>query len=110
MVNLLPDPLARTFAALADPTRRAILERLAGGEVAVSALAAPFALSLPAIMKHLAVLEGAGLISREKRGRTVWCRLTPEPLREATAWLAHYQPFWEGQFAALAAYLEEEQR
>lgn len=108
MVNLSPDPLARTFAALADPTRRAIVARLAQGEAAINELAAPFALSLPAVTKHLAVLERAGLLTRQKRGRVTWCRLNPTPMRDAAGWLAHYQHFWEGEFAALAAYLEEE--
>lgn len=106
MVNYSPDPLADTFAALADPTRRAIVAQLTRGEATVSALAAPHALTLPAILKHLAVLERAGLVTRQKRGRVSWCHLDPAPLRDATAWLAHYQPFWEGQFAALTTYLE----
>jgi DNA-binding transcriptional ArsR family regulator len=107
MVKYLPDPLAETFAALANPTRRVIVERLTQGETPVSALAEPHDLTLPAILKHLAVLERAGLIARQKRGRVSWCRLNPTPLRDAAMWLAHYQPFWESQFAALTAYLEE---
>ena len=100
--------LARTFAALADPTRRAMVARLARGEAAINELAAPFALSLPAVTKHLAVLERAGLLTRQKRGRVTWCRLDAAPMRDAAGWLAHYQAFWEGQFDALATYLEEE--
>ena len=99
--------LDATFAALADPTRRAILARLASGEAAVTELAKPFAMSQPAISKHLKVLEQAGLISR---GRDAQCRprrLEAKPLREASGWLETYREFWEGSFQRLDALLEE---
>ena len=87
--------LDRTFAALADPTRRALLTQLEERKVlSVSALAKPFSISLPAIMKHLDVLSGAGLITRTKAGRMVTCRLTAEPMEQAMDWLNHYQRFW----------------
>jgi DNA-binding transcriptional ArsR family regulator len=108
MVDYQADPLDRTFAALADPTRRALLARLGGGEeVAVSELAKPFAMSLPAVMKHLDVLSGAGLIDRNKSGRTVLCRLTAEPMEQAMHWLGFYQRFWSARLDRLAEYLEE---
>ena len=107
MVNFSADTLDRTFAALADPTRRAILARLTAGEAAVTDLADPFAMSLPAILKHLRVLEAADLVAGEKRGRVHRYRLQATTLQSAAAWLAHYRPFWEGQFDALASYLEE---
>src|SRR5213592_2765893 len=87
-----------TFAALADPTRRAILVELAEGERSVGELAEPFDMSLPAISKHLGVLEGAGLISRERQGRERRCRLEPEPLAGALEWIAQYGRFWEQSF------------
>jgi DNA-binding transcriptional ArsR family regulator len=105
MVNNLPDPLSATFAALADPTRRAILGRLAMGEATVGELASPFAMSLPAVSKHLAVLEGAGLIARERDGRMRRCTVRAEPLRVASEWIETYRRFWEGRFDALADYL-----
>ena len=89
------DHLSATFAALADPTRRAILARLAEGEATVNELAEPFAVSLPAISRHLKVLEGAGLISRSRRATARLSHLEAEPLREATAWLARYQAYWD---------------
>ena len=98
--------LDATFAALADPTRRAILARLAEGEAPVGELAAPFDISLPAISRHLKVLEGARLISREKDGQWRRCRLRPEPLKEASDWIGRYRRFWEGQFDALTEYLK----
>ena len=102
--------LDRTFAALADPTRRAILARLGEQEsVSVSELAQPFPMSLPAIMKHLDVLSDAGLIAREKTGRTVACRLTAQPMEQAMEWLNRYQRFWSDNLDRLAAFLEEEQ-
>jgi DNA-binding transcriptional ArsR family regulator len=107
MVNSSPDPLSVTFAALADPTRRAILGRLAMGEATVGELALPFAMSLPAVSKHLSVLEGAGLIARERDGRMRRCTVRAEPLRAASEWIETYRQFWEGQFDALAAYLED---
>ncbi|MFO1067360.1 MAG: metalloregulator ArsR/SmtB family transcription factor [Geminicoccaceae bacterium] len=108
MVNHFDAGLDRTFAALADPTRRALLARLGTQDSAsVSELARPFAVSLPAIMKHLDVLSDAGLISRSKSGRTVSCRLNAAPMREAADWLGHYRQFWEDRFDRLDAYLRE---
>lgn len=107
MVNYEPPPLDATFAALSDPTRRAIVARLAGaGELSVSSLAEPFAISLPAVLKHLTVLVDAGLVVREKRGRTVHCRLEPGPLRAAADWLVHYEQFWNERLDRLERYLE----
>ena len=106
MVNY-NERLDRTFAALGDPTRRAILARLEREEAAsVSALAAPFAIKLPAVMKHLDVLDAAGLITRAKVGRIVTVRLAPEPMREAMTWLQRYQRFWSNRLDRLAAYVE----
>jgi DNA-binding transcriptional ArsR family regulator len=98
--------LDATFAALADPTRRAILNRLAGGERTVSELAEPFPMSLPAITKHLSVLRRAGLVEQRKVGRMRRCRLAPEPLRSAGAWIGAYRRFWEKRLDSLAEYLE----
>lgn len=107
MVYLLPQ-LDRTFAALSDPTRRALLTRLeAEDSVSVSELAKPFAMSLPAIMKHLDVLTDAGLVTRQKTGRTVACRLRAQPMQEAMNWLSKYERFWTERLDRLAAYLEE---
>jgi DNA-binding transcriptional ArsR family regulator len=100
--------LDRVFAALADPTRRSMVERLGATEsLSVSELARPLPISLPAVMKHLDVLEGAGLVSRQKTGRTVACRLTAAPMEDAMAWLARYQRFWTESLDRLAAMLEE---
>jgi len=99
--------LDATFAALADPTRRAILARLANGEASVTELAEPFAMSQPAISKHLKVLERAGLVSRGRDAQRRPRRLNARPLAEATAWLAEYRRFWERRFAHLDALLEE---
>jgi DNA-binding transcriptional ArsR family regulator len=107
MVNYPYPSLDRTFAALADPTRRAILARLARGEASVTELAEPFKISLPAISKHLRVLEKAGLLAREKEGRVHRCRLMVKPMKEAAEWMAFYQGFWEEKFGALADYLNE---
>jgi DNA-binding transcriptional ArsR family regulator len=107
MVNYMSDSLGATFAALADPTRRAILERLAHGEASVTELAEPFQVSLPAISKQLRVLEQAGLLIREKEGRVRRCRLDAEPMREAAEWLARYRRYWERQLDSLADYLNE---
>src|SRR5437660_6220887 len=104
-----PDRLDATFAALADPTRRAILARLASGQASVMELAEPFAMSQPAISKHLKVLERAGLISREREAQKRPCRLEPEPLEQAAAWLETYREFWEGRFQSLDALLNEMQ-
>jgi DNA-binding transcriptional ArsR family regulator len=101
--------LDRTFAALADPTRRALLARLAQQQaLSVSALAQPFAISLPAVMKHLDVLAQAGLVTREKTGRTVECRLAAGPMEDAMQWLAHYERFWSAALDRLAAFVEED--
>jgi DNA-binding transcriptional ArsR family regulator len=110
MVKYQEDVLDRTFAALADPTRRALVARLGDREsVSVSELAQPFAMSLPAIMKHLDVLSDAGLIAREKTGRTVACRLTAKPMEQAMDWLNRYQRFWSDNLDRLAAFVEEDQ-
>lgn len=107
MVEYEQTQLDRTFAALVDPTRRAILARLERDEaVSVSDLALPFAIKLPAVMKHLDVLGDAGLVTRSKAGRTVTVRLSPEPMREAMAWLARYERFWNASLDRLAAYAE----
>jgi DNA-binding transcriptional ArsR family regulator len=104
------EPLDRTFAALADPTRRALLSRLAEQPgLSVSALAEPFAVSLPAIMKHLDVLSDAGLVARTKSGRTVTCRLNAAPMHSAIAWLNRYERFWSEALSRLADFLEEEE-
>lgn len=101
------DPLTTTFAALADPTRRAILERLASGEKSVTELAAPFEMSLPAVSKHLKVLERAGLISRGREAQFRPCRLEAGPLRTAAEWVEHYRRFWDESFDRLDEYLKE---
>lgn len=100
------DDLSATFSALADPTRRAILQRLADGPASVSELAEPFDISLPAISRHLKVLTTAGLIRQEKDAQWRRCHLTATPLRDATAWMAQYRDFWEGQLDQLASFLE----
>src|SRR5437763_6362045 len=99
--------LDATFAALADPTRRAILARLASGKASVSELARPFAMSQPAISKHLKVLERAGLISRGRDAQRRPCRLEAGPLAEGTRWLERYRRFWEASFERLGALLDE---
>src|SRR3979490_2255452 len=105
MVKYQEDVLNRTFAALADPTRRALVARLGGREsLSVSELAQPLGMSLPAIMKHLDVLSDAGLIAREKTGRTVACRLTARPMEQAMDWLNRYQRFWAEGVDRLAAF------
>ena len=101
------DHLNATFAALADPTRRAILARLASGAASVTELAEPFAMSQPAISKHLKVLERAGLVARGRDRQRRPRRLDPKPLAEATRWLERYRRFWEGRFQRLDAVLEE---
>jgi DNA-binding transcriptional ArsR family regulator len=101
--------LDRTFAALSDPTRRALLARLVKEQsLSVSELAQPFSMSLPAIMKHLDVLSDAGLIAREKTGRTVACRLTAQPMEQAMNWLNRYARFWSENLDRLAAFVEED--
>jgi DNA-binding transcriptional ArsR family regulator len=99
------DHLSTTFAALADPTRRAILARLADGEASVSSLAEPFAMSLPAVTKHLKVLERAGLITRGRQAQWRPCKLEAQALREANEWIVQYRAFWEGGFDRLDDYL-----
>jgi DNA-binding transcriptional ArsR family regulator len=109
MVYYRTEALDRTFAALADPTRRALLARLSQSDSqSVSALAEPFAMSLPAVMKHLDVLAEAGLVTRAKNGRIVSCRLRAEPMHEANEWLNRYQRFWSDRLDQLAAFLEED--
>lgn len=107
MSTLAPDRLDATFAALADPTRRAILARLAEGEASVAELAEPFTMSQPAISKHLKVLERAGLVSQGRVAQRRPRRLEPRPLAEATAWLERYRRFWEGRFRHLDVLLDE---
>ena len=102
------DTLDSTFAALADPTRRAILARLAsGGEASVKELAEPFEMTLPAVSKHLKVLERAGLVSRGRVAQSRPCRLRAAPLREAAGWVVQYRRFWEGSFDRLDDYLRD---
>jgi DNA-binding transcriptional ArsR family regulator len=107
MVKYHDASLDRTFAALSDPTRRALLARLGEGRVSVSELARPFPVSLPAIMKHLDVLSEAGLVTRTKTGRTVACELTAGPMEEAMEWLNRYQRFWFERLDRLAAFVED---
>ena len=105
-----PDRLSQTFAALADPTRRAILARLVSGETSVTELAEPFDMSLPAISKHLKVLERAGLITRGRDAQRRPCRLKAAPLKNAAEWLERYRQFWEESFDRLADYLHDLQK
>jgi DNA-binding transcriptional ArsR family regulator len=105
--NTPQDRLSMTFAALADPTRRAILARLAGGEASVKELAEPFKMTLPAVSKHLKVLERAGLIERGREAQWRPSRLKAEPLREVSDWLERYRRFWEESFDQLAEYLQQ---
>lgn len=105
----MPEPLTATFSALADPTRRAILARLASGEATVGELAEPFAMSLPAVSKHLKVLERAGLIARGREAQWRPCRLQPEPLKDVADWVEHYRRFWEESLDRLDEYLKEVQ-
>jgi DNA-binding transcriptional ArsR family regulator len=108
MVKYQDETLDRTFAALSDPTRRALLARLGEQDtLSVSELASPFPISLPAIMKHLDVLTDAGLIVREKSGRTVACRLTAQPMQQAMNWLNRYAQFWSDNLDRLAAFVED---
>jgi DNA-binding transcriptional ArsR family regulator len=109
MVKYQDAALDRTFAALADPTRRALLAQLGKQQgLSVSALAKPFPVSLPAIMKHLDVLSDAGLIARSKTGRIVACRLTAKPMEQAMDWLNRYQRFWSDRLDRLAAFVEDD--
>jgi DNA-binding transcriptional ArsR family regulator len=104
-----PATLDTTFGALADPTRRAILATLMLGQASITELAKPHRMSLPAVMKHLRVLEGAGLVSQRKIGRTRRCQLAAQPLQEAEQWLSQYRAFWEGTFDSLARYLIQQE-
>lgn len=106
-MDMSTELLNATFAALADPTRRAILARLAEGEATVTELAAPFAMSQPAISKHLKVLERAGLVSRGRDAQRRPCRLQARPLKAATDWLADYRDYWEESYRRLDALLED---
>jgi len=104
---LPPDRLSNTFAALADPTRRAILARLSLGEASVTQLAAPFAMSMPAVSKHLKVLERAGLVARSREAQWRPCKLAAGPLKEVAGWVEHYRRFWEESFDRLDQYLQK---
>src|SRR5690349_9867717 len=101
------DPLSATLSALADPTRRAILARLALGEATVNDIAAPFDISLPAVSRHLKVLENAGLISRGRDAQWRPCRLEPQALKSVDEWLEHYRRFWTGSFDKMDGYIAE---
>lgn len=107
MVKYSSAALDATFGALADATRRAILAQLSRGEFALGELAAPHRMSLPAVQKHLRVLEDARLVETRKDGRVRRCKLDPQPLRTAAEWIRHYQKFWEEQFDALEKFIEE---
>jgi DNA-binding transcriptional ArsR family regulator len=96
-----------TFSAISDPTRRDILSQLAQGEASIMELASPFSMTLPAISKHIRVLENAGLVKRTKRGRVNYCHLNAEPMREASKWLLYYQRFWDSKLDALEDFLDE---
>jgi DNA-binding transcriptional ArsR family regulator len=109
-MNTTTDTLSTTFAALADPTRRAILARLAAGETSVTELAEPFEMTLPAISKHLKVLQRAGLIERRREAQWRPARLEAGPLRDVAEWLEHYRRFWEGSFDRLEDYLRDIQQ
>ncbi len=106
-MSAMSDPLSTTFQALADPTRRAILARLALGEASVSDLAQPFEISLPAVSRHLKVLEQAGLVSRTREAQWRPCQLNAGPLKDAAGWIEHYRRFWDGSFERMDAYLAE---
>jgi DNA-binding transcriptional ArsR family regulator len=110
MTSATADPLSLTFSALADPTRRAILARLAEGEATVGELAQPHAMSLPSISRHLKVLERAGLVVKSRSAQWRPCRIEPAPLAEADAWMAPYRSFFESRVARLAEQLAQEQR
>ena len=109
MVKYEAPILDRVFAALADPTRRGVLDSLAGGSLGVSELAAPHGMSLPGFMKHLRVLEDAGLIARAKEGRVVSCELSAAPMKTASAWMSRYEKFWSDKLDALARYLYQQE-
>jgi DNA-binding transcriptional ArsR family regulator len=97
-----------TFSALSDPTRRAIITKLAEGETSIIELASPFDMSLPAVSKHIRVLEKAGLLTRRKQGRVQYCQLNVGPMQDATNWLAFYQKFWDAKLDSLANFLEDD--
>ncbi len=107
---LAPDHLSATLAALADPTRRAILARLAAGQATVTELAAPFAMSMPAVSRHLKVLERAGLITRGREAQWRPCRITAAPLKDVANWVAHYERFWTESLDRLDDYLRDVQK
>src|SRR5688500_3858867 len=109
MVKYEAPQLDSVFAALADPTRRGVLDALSGGSLAVSELAAPHGMSLPGFMKHLRVLEDAGLIAREKEGRVVSCELSAAPMQAASAWMSRYEKFWNDKLDSLARYLYQQE-
>ena len=109
-MQMSSDHLSSTFAALADPTRRAILARLASGKASVTELAEPFEMSMPAISKHLKVLERAGLIARGREAQWRPCRLNATPLKEVADWVAHYRRFWTESFDRLDDYLRDVQK
>jgi DNA-binding transcriptional ArsR family regulator len=106
LVHAPPDPLSATFAALADPTRRAILARLAAGECSVGELAEPFEMTLPAVSKHLRVLERAGLIARRRQAQWHHCRLEAGALKDVADWAEHYRHIWEARLDRLSVYLQ----
>src|SRR5262249_29871134 len=106
MVNYPSAVLDQTFGALSDATRRAMVQQLARGECTVMDLAKPFDMSLPAVTKHVRILEKAGILVRQKTGRTNRCQLQPKPLEDATQWIEHYRKFWEESFDRLDAYLK----
>jgi len=110
ILTKLPDRISNTFAALADPTRRAILARLAAGEASVTELAEPFEMSLPAVSKHLKVLERAGLIARGREAQWRPCRLEAAPLKDVSDWVEEYRRHWEERFDRLDEYLKELQK
>ena len=110
MVQYKDEVLDRVFSALADPTRRHVLDALGGGGLAVSELAAPHGMSLPGFMKHLRVLEEAGLIARTKEGRVVSCELSAAPMQQAAAWMQRYEKFWTEKLDALGRYLHQPTR
>lgn len=107
MVKCLPQLLDRTFGALADPTRRRMLEHLAQGDLCVTDLARPYSMSLPAVSKHLRVLEKAGLVRRRRRGRVHSLKLEAKPMQQAQAWIEEYRKFWDESFDRLDEYLKE---
>jgi DNA-binding transcriptional ArsR family regulator len=109
MVKYQDDALDTVFAALADPTRRGVLETLSRGSVPVTELAAPHDMSLPGFMKHLKVLEDAGLVTRNKEGRVVSCTLEAQPMKQASAWMARYEKFWTEKLDSLARYLYQQE-